>query len=184
MKISYTRYYMTHQDHVWLIRKGIHKSGGVWADFGSGIGAFTLALAELIGKNGIVFSVDKDAEALKKQSVTFAKEFPGQDIRYMVSDFQKNLSFPPLDGIILANSLHFIENKELFLMQLRNYLSENGRLIIVEYNADTGNEWVPHPLSYVTFSKLSMDAGFQNAEFLEKIPSSFLKEIYSAYAVR
>src|SRR5690554_4106120 len=40
---------MNHQDHVNLLRPGVPATGGVWADFGAGTGAFTLALAELLG---------------------------------------------------------------------------------------------------------------------------------------
>ncbi len=52
---------MIHEDHVNLLRKGILEPGGVWADLGSGAGAFTLALADLIGSTGEIYSVDKDA---------------------------------------------------------------------------------------------------------------------------
>ncbi len=45
---------MNHDDHVALLRGGIAQPGGVWADFGSGTGAFTLALAELIGPTGVI----------------------------------------------------------------------------------------------------------------------------------
>ena len=38
---------MDHTDHVNLLRDAVGL-GGTWADFGSGTGAFTLALAELI----------------------------------------------------------------------------------------------------------------------------------------
>ena len=40
---------MDHTDHVNLIRAGV-STGGVWADFGSGGGAFTLALADVYDK--------------------------------------------------------------------------------------------------------------------------------------
>ena len=40
---------MNHTDHVNLLREGISEPGGVWAEFGSGSGAFTMALAELLG---------------------------------------------------------------------------------------------------------------------------------------
>lgn len=39
---------MNHADHVKLLRDGIHAPGGIWAYFGSGHGAFTLALADLL----------------------------------------------------------------------------------------------------------------------------------------
>ena len=40
---------MIHSDHVRLLRDGVPQAGGVWADIGSGGGAFTLALADLLG---------------------------------------------------------------------------------------------------------------------------------------
>ena len=39
---------MDHAEHVNFLRNGIPATGGVWADFGAGRGAFTLALADLI----------------------------------------------------------------------------------------------------------------------------------------
>ena len=51
---------MDHEDHVYLLRGGVPGVGGVWADLGSGRGAFTLALADLIGRTGHIYSVDKD----------------------------------------------------------------------------------------------------------------------------
>jgi tRNA A58 N-methylase Trm61 len=43
---------MDHQDHIALLRDGVATEYGIWADFGSGTGAFTLALAELLNPSG------------------------------------------------------------------------------------------------------------------------------------
>jgi len=43
---------MDHRDHVNLLRGGVQTPSGLWADFGSGAGAFTLALAELLRSGG------------------------------------------------------------------------------------------------------------------------------------
>ena len=55
---------MDHADHVALLRAGIEAgrrgSGAVWADIGSGRGAFTLALADLLGAGAEVIAVDRD----------------------------------------------------------------------------------------------------------------------------
>ena len=58
---------MNHTDHVRLLRDGIASAGGNWADFGSGAGAFTLALADLLKTNGEIYSIDQDSGALREQ---------------------------------------------------------------------------------------------------------------------
>ena len=57
---------MNHRDHVNLLRRGVPEPGGVWADLGSGAGAFTLALAELVGPGAEIYAVDKDRGALRQ----------------------------------------------------------------------------------------------------------------------
>ena len=88
---------MNHADHLNLIRKGVPNQGGVWAEFGSGKGAFTLALAELIGLNGVIFSVDKDRWVLKEQERAIKKRFVGQEprIHYLAADYTNPLDLPP-----------------------------------------------------------------------------------------
>lgn len=174
---------MEHRDHVHLLRKGIAESGGVWADLGSGWGAFTLALADLLGPTGEIYSVDKDRSSLREQEQTIRRRFPKQPVYYQQTDFTRPLSLPLLDGIVMANSLHFVRNKESVLALVKGYLKPHGRLLLVEYNADRGNPWVPYPLSYSTWEALSLRSGFSNTMLLERVPSSFLREIYSALSL-
>jgi ubiquinone/menaquinone biosynthesis C-methylase UbiE len=174
---------MQHQDHVNLIREGVPRPGGVWADLGSGWGAFTLALADLIGPFGEIYSVDKDRGSLRDQERTMRSTFPQANVHYIASDFTHRLDLPPLDGIILANSLHYVRHKEPVLGLLRTYLKPDGRLILVEYNADHGNPWVPHPLSYPTWEALATRCGLTSTRLLARVPSRFLGEIYSALSL-
>ena len=97
---------MNHNDHVNLLRNGIPGLGGVWADLGSGSGAFTLALADLIGATGHIYSVDKDRSALREQERAMRSRFSGTTVHYLTADFTQRLDLPPLDGIVMANSLH------------------------------------------------------------------------------
>src|SRR5579863_6185040 len=100
---------MTHDDHVRLLRDGIPASaGGVWADLGSGWGAFTLALADLLGSGGRIYSVDRDSGALREQEQAMRERFPDRSVTYLAADFTRPLDLPPLDGIVMANSLHFV----------------------------------------------------------------------------
>ena len=171
---------MNHNDHVNLLRSGIAGLGGVWADLGSGSGAFTLALTDLVGAQAEIYSVDKDAGALREQERAMHTHFPQSQVHYQQADFTTQLQLPPLDGIVMANSLHFHHQKDAILKLLHDYLKPRGRLLLVEYNVDQGNMWVPYPLSYETWEALAKKNGFVETCFLAAYPSRFLHEIYSA----
>jgi SAM-dependent methyltransferase len=172
-----------HSDHVDLLRDGIPGPGGVWADLGSGTGAFTLALADLLGPGGRIYSVDRNRAAVKRQERRMGARFPETEVIYAVADFTERLDLPPLDGVVMANSLHFLPDKAPTLQLVRSYLRPGGRLILVEYNADRGNRWVPYPLSYPTWEVLARRNGFVRTALLRTRPSHFLRQIYSALSV-
>ena len=174
---------MTHEDHVNLVRGGISGPGGVWADLGSGTGAFTLALADLIGPEGTIYSVDKDRGALREQERAMRVRFPGTTVHYVAADYTHPLDLPLLDGVVMANSLHYQRDKAPILQMVRGYLRPGGRLVLVEYNADSGNMWVPHPVSYGTWEALARRNGFAETRLLARVPSRFLGEIYSAISI-
>ena len=175
---------MNHNDHVNLLRDGIHNPGGIWADLGSGSGAFTLALAELLGPEAQIYSIDKKRNGLRRQEKEISKRFPGTRLETITADYTRPLDLPPLDGVVMANALHFQRKKDGVLQLIHNYLRPGGRLILVEYNVDRGNFWVPHPLSFPTWAKLAGRSGFVDTRLLGTRPSSFLREIYSAVSFR
>lgn len=174
---------MNHQDHVHLLSRAIPKeSPGPWADFGSGDGAFTLALRDLVGPHAEIYSVEKDMARLNQQRNNFSRQFPESNVHFLHADFTRPLDLPKLGGLVMANSLHYVRDKEPLLRQFRGYLQEQGRLVLVEYNTDDGNTWVPYPLSFETFRELAIRSGFSKPEQLARVPSRFLGEIYSAMA--
>lgn len=174
---------MRHADHVALLRDGV-SAGGVWADLGSGEGAFTLALADLLGPEGRICSVERDAEALEMQQSAMARRFPRAAVEYLRADFTKPLDVPPLDGIVMANSLHFHREKERLVRRLTGHLKEHGRFVLVEYDADRGNAWVPHPVSFATWDQLSGRAGLTGTRLLARVSSRSLGAIYSALSFK
>jgi ubiquinone/menaquinone biosynthesis C-methylase UbiE len=175
---------MNHNDHKDLIQRGIPGPGGIWADLGSGTGAFTLALADLVGPAGYIYSVDRDRNALREQERAMRTSFPAVHAEYIVADFTQRLDLPPLDGVVMANSLHFVRRKDAILQLVSSYLRPHGRLILVEYNTDRGNPWVPYPLSYPTWETLASQNGFVSTQLLQRRPSRFLEEMYSAVSTR
>ena len=171
---------MDHPDRISLLKTGISPQSRVWAELGSGHGAFTLALAELINPYGIIYSVDKDSSALREQEQTMRERFPLLEMYYLAADFSKPLEMPMLDGILMANALHFIQDKETFLSKIRDYLKAEGRLLIVEYNVEQGNRWVPHPMSFRLWEDLAARCGFTETRLLNTMPSRYHREIYGA----
>ena len=85
--------------------------------------------------------------------------------------------------MVMANSLHFIEDKAAVLALVRGYLKRGGRLLLVEYDSDRGNHWVPHPMSFETWRDVATDAGFLDTRKLATVPSRFLHSIYSALSL-
>lgn len=175
---------MQHQDHVFLIRHGIDGSGETWADLGSGSGAFTLALVDLLGPTAHIYSVDQDARALQEQARAMRARFPSVAVDYLPADFRRKLDLPLLDGILIANALHYVRHKGDVLDQFHSYLRPGGRLVLVEYNTDHGNLWVPHPVAYPTWEHLAQQHGFSQTRLLATAPSRFLREMYAALSIR
>jgi len=145
-----------------------------WADLGAGEGAFTLALAELLGPGAHITAVDTDARALGAI---------GHGIETRIADFTRPLDLHDLDGIVMANSLHFVRNKASVLELVRDMLRPGGRLIVVEYSTDRGNPWVPHPFTYATWVRMAEAAGLQGTEQLHSVPSRYFGSMYSALSL-
>jgi ubiquinone/menaquinone biosynthesis C-methylase UbiE len=165
---------LNQKDLVALIEGGVQERGGRWADLGAGEGAFTLALAELLGPDAQIVAVDRDRGALGALDGRFETR---------VADFTKPLDLHDLDGVVMANSLHFVRDKEPVLRSLRSMLKPGGRLIVVEYGADRGNPWVPFPFSYPRWEEMAAQAGFKSTTLLKTIPSRWLGSMYSALSL-
>ena len=176
---------MDHKDHVNLLRPAELKPGGSWADLGAGSGAFTFALRELIGSTANIFAVDKDRTSLNELERGYRARFgDSQNLKLIAGDFTRVLDLPAFDGILMANSLHFFKNKEKVLRHVHSLLKPNGILLMVEYNVDSGNMWVPYPFSFETYRKLATRASFAEPRLLATIPSRVLREFYSAVAYK
>lgn len=96
-----------------------------WADLGCGSGTFTLALADLLQPQSIIYAIDKDAPALQQ----IPSHYNEVNIEKITTDFSKQQPlFNDLDGILMANSLHYIKDKNSFIKGIANYLAGNGCL--------------------------------------------------------
>jgi ubiquinone/menaquinone biosynthesis C-methylase UbiE len=171
---------MDRSDLIALLRAGVTTKGGRWADLGAGDGAFTFALAQLLGPGAQITAVDRDSGSLKR----LASAADGAPIETVVADFTRPLNLSGLDGVVMANSLHFVREKAPVLASVRDTLRPGGILILVEYETDKGNPWVPHPFSFATWQGMAAAAGFEQTHMLHRYPSRYFGSMYSAASVR
>src|SRR3954468_10515789 len=99
---------MEQSEMVALIRGGVLGPGGTWADLGAGTGNFSWALAELIGTQATIYAIDRDAKAIRALHQRIAQANPGTRIIPQQADLTHPLDLPALDGVLMANALHFI----------------------------------------------------------------------------
>lgn len=138
-----------------------------WADLGCGKGFFTEALARQLASNSTIFAVDKT----NSLSLTFSSKI---QIQFQKADFEKDhLILPSLDGILMANSLHFVDDKKKLIQKLSKHVSKDGQFIIVEYDTDKANPWVPHPVSFPELQKLFNEMGFKSIQKLAETRSLY-----------
>jgi ubiquinone/menaquinone biosynthesis C-methylase UbiE len=174
---------VNHADLVGLLRDGIDAKGGRWADLGAGEGAFTEALADLLGPGARITAVDRDAGALRELADAMGRKFPGTALDVVAGDFTRPLALAGLDGVVMANSLHFVRDKRPVLERVKSMLRPGGRLIVVEYGSNRGNPWVPHPFSFERWQEMAAEAGFEGTRLLDTVPSRYLGSMYSAVSV-
>jgi ubiquinone/menaquinone biosynthesis C-methylase UbiE len=173
---------MEHADHVPLIRDGVAGAGPRWLELGAGRGAFTLALADLLGPEGEIVAVDRDAGDLRRLGTAMAERFPATRLRTVTADFTAALPVEdePFDGLLAANALHFVRDPVAVIQRLRPMLRPSARVVVVEYDADSGNPWVPHPFSFTTWQGIAEQAGLAGTRLVGRLPSRFLGAIYAA----
>ena len=172
---------MDHPDHVGLIREGVAGVGRRWLELGAGRGAFTLALADLLGPAADIVAIDRDRGDLGVLASTMSRRFPETDLTTVVGDFSRPLPVVAgFDGLLAANSLHFVRDPGAVIYSARPLLRPGARIVVVEYDSDSGNPWVPYPFSYATWQEIAARTGLLDTRLVGRVPSRFLGAIYAA----
>jgi ubiquinone/menaquinone biosynthesis C-methylase UbiE len=141
----------------------------IWADLGCGSGLFTSALAHLLNTGSKIYAIDSKAYELNK-----IKETKNIIIEKIHADFiTDTLHIQNLDGILMANSLHFVKNKPAFINKISALLKPGGCFLIIEYNTDKANTWVPFPVSYASLKIFFNQAGYFFIKQIREVPSRY-----------
>ena len=177
---------MNRSEAVELIAGAIPGPGGTWADLGAGDGTFTRALAELLGPEGRVYAVDHDVAAVAAVE-RWAAKTPAHVIA-VTADFTRPFDLPglvePLDGMLLANVLHFVHEADIVLARLAERLRPGGRVVIIEYDRRATSRWVPYPIPSARLPELAVSAGLSPPILVATRPSAYGGDLYVATADR
>jgi len=144
-----------------LIQKAFNDEGATkyWADLGCGRGTFTYALANCLKPGSTIYAVDKEMPVLVPENKV--------DIQCLRGDMETIIfRNHELDGILMANSFHYVKDKSGLIRRLQSFLKNNGRFLIVEYDIDKANRWAPFP---ITFNELILLLNNHGLDKVEKI---------------
>jgi SAM-dependent methyltransferase len=145
-----------------------------WTDLGCGSGVFTHALARLLPNDSLIYAIDKNDQTFKPTQGHNTR------IEFIRADFERGLlNLPALDGILMANALHYVADKPAFLDKLNMHIKDSGSFIIVEYDTMKANPWVPYPINFNTLQTLFVDAGYPNCEKLGEKRSRYGGTMYA-----
>ncbi|PSK88001.1 class I SAM-dependent methyltransferase [Taibaiella chishuiensis] len=141
-----------------------------WADLGCGPGLFSYALSGLLPADSSVYAIDKEP-------VFDAFMFPGKgnNIHALQYDFiNETLPLHDLDGLLMANALHYASDRDALLDRLTRYVKPAAHLLVVEYDTETPVPvWVPYPLSFAALGRLCKAKGLKAPQKLQTLPSRF-----------
>ena len=176
------------QETVQLLRPAIKHVHGTWADIGAGTGVFTEALFEIL-ESGKIIAVDKNTHSLYKlfdQDWLRRNKKTGIDFEILEGDFHQPLQLPPLDGILMANALHYAKDHLAVLQNVISTLKPGATFILIEYNTSKPNPpWVPNPVPFIMFEQLCMQANLSKPEIINSKKSIYSDgEIYVALTLK
>ena len=159
---------MTHKEAVEFLHKGIESKQGIWLDLGAGSGVFSKALAEILPSGSKIYAVDKN-----KSVLNISNPISKNEIIAIQTDFEELPEFSELDGILMANALHYIKTPIPFLQILLKKLRPKGSFVLIEYDLERGNPWVPFPVSFKKWQTVSRAAGLSIPTIFSERVSSF-----------
>ena len=140
------------------------KKGMKIADFGCGAGYFTILLASIVGKEGVVYAVDVQRSALESVEGR-ARINSLLNIEIIRGDLEREngsgLASKSVDMVMLANILFQSKSKDAILKEAKRVLGKNGTIIVIEWNDDA--PFGPKPAYRISKEKLKQavkDAGF------------------------
>ncbi len=109
------------------------KDGDVMIDIGAGSGYFSIPASEIVGDNGRVIGVDNSKEMIEELSSRVDKS-GSRNIEIVLSkEYDLAVKESRGDFVFISTVLHEVEDKILFLKEVKKVMKPKGKLAIVEW---------------------------------------------------
>jgi len=107
------------------------------ADFGSGSGAYTLAIAEALCNSGHVYAIDVQRDLLRRTK-NEAQKRGFKNVEAVWGDLERpggsKIADGALDAVLISNLLFQVEGKSAILEEALRILKPQGRLVIIDWS--------------------------------------------------
>ncbi len=154
-------------DAIEFIQPAVKMDVSTWADIGAGSGLFTMAICTLV-PGAKVFAVDKNPHLL------WTLEPPaGSEISVVEGDFNRPLNIPQVEGIVMANALHYAPEPVDVLSNVIDHLQPGGVFLLIEYESFQPNQWVPFPVSFGKFQEACSRTGLDEPIVINTRPTRY-----------
>lgn len=115
--------------------------GMLVADFGSGSGAYVLAIAEQLQGFGHVYAIDVQRDLLRRTANEAAKQ-GYKNVEVIWADLEmpnaSKLASNALDVVLISNLLFQVPDKQAILSEARRILKKTGRLAVIDWSDSFG----------------------------------------------
>lgn len=155
------------------VRKIGIQEGNRVADFGSGSGAYALALARAVGRTGVVYAIDVQKTLLARlkniatQQHLDTIETVWGNIETINGTHLKNAL---VDVALLSNVLFQVDDREATLMEARRVVKPGGRVAVIDWT-DSFNGMGPHRNDVVSKEKIRELAAHAGLTFEREFPA-------------
>ncbi len=134
------------------------------ADFGSGSGAYVMAIAAQLEGMGHVYAIDVQKDLLRR-TLTEAEAKGYKNVEIVWGDLEKEqgskIANESLDMVLISNLLFQVEDKKRVVMEAKRIVRPLGRVAIIDWTESFGNMG-PHKDHVVTKKEaydLALEAG-------------------------
>ncbi|MDO8482122.1 MAG: methyltransferase domain-containing protein [bacterium] len=136
------------------------------ADFGSGSGAYVLAIAEMLCNSGHVYAIDVQRDLLRRIKNEMHKR-GFKNVEVIWGDLERaggsKIAVGVLDVVLISNLLFQVDEKRVILEEARRILKPQGRLVIIDWS-DSFKGTGPRSADVVdkeTALSIAVQSGFQ-----------------------